>query len=194
MNEQNKVPIIRAEITAEWLRAFEEVKAKGGYLIGFAHLGFPEGLSLNDPKVTAAIGEIRRDMDALEGMDLKPCLRCSCPYHPPKQGVNYCPDCIRHFQEIRRRIGRAQNIRLPPRADGSGGLSIHADLGPGAFDPVKDCPRSGATNHGEEACGVCGATDSLEPVYGIGSGFGCGGYNFCQSCGMVQDFSEDNGE
>ena len=86
----------------------------------------------------------------------------------------WCPGCIHEFREFRKSINRRQNPAPGMHCVGK----FTTDESPQTVDG--QCP-------------LCGSYE-IEAGYGLGSGYGCGVYNYCCGCDTFLDFSEDSGE
>lgn len=104
------------------------------------------------------------------------CAKCETEFESSEYR-GYCESCIAVFRGESKQVAKAQHPHP----------SIFLD---GKFTD-SECPQS--FSHpidGKTVCGLCGS-DDIEPGYGLGSGRGIGGYNWCGGCNSFLDFVED---
>lgn len=104
------------------------------------------------------------------------CERCSSEFDADRFR-GYCPGCVQLFSDEREAVHARQ--RPSPNVFADGKFTDKA-CPQTVFDPVAE----------HQVCGLCGSED-IEHGYGIGSGYGCGVYMFCNDCNNFLDFSED---
>jgi|HubBroStandDraft_4_1064222.scaffolds.fasta_scaffold00070_51 hypothetical protein len=104
------------------------------------------------------------------------CVRCN-NHFGSDLFRGYCDNCVGLFKKERKKVHRAQ--RPSPGVFADGKFTTCA-CPASVYDPIRE------TN----VCGLCGS-EELDTGYGIGTGYGCGSYNFCTDCDNFLDFSED---
>lgn len=105
------------------------------------------------------------------------CIECDSEFESP--GIRgYCDNCIQSYRNMRQKIHASQHPAPGVLADGAFADPKKCPLT--ITDPIREC----------QVCGLCGS-DNVHPGYGLGSGYGLGGYHFCTDCGSFLDFVED---
>ncbi len=101
-----------------------------------------------------------------------------CDLVEAEPGTLYCFECKEKF--------RGNTEAANERANPAPGVHLTGKLNKGK------CPKT-FFNGVANVCGMCGS-DEIEQSYGFAGNYGLGGYNFCDDCGTIMDFSEDTGE
>lgn len=103
------------------------------------------------------------------------CIDCAADFEADTMR-GYCSECIARFAKQREYVHARQRPARNVFADGKFATECPQTV----MDPVA----------GKQVCGLCGS-DELQQGYGLGSGYGMGGYTFCEGCDSFLDFSED---
>lgn len=105
------------------------------------------------------------------------CINCECDFDAERRR-GYCDACLAALNERREYIASCQRPAPGVFVDGK---FVGKRLRPSSItDPVS----------GRQLCGLCGSED-VQHGYGLGTGYGCGVYLFCEECYAFMDFSED---